>query len=319
MRDIETPITIGGNDFYVIKASRQGDGAVLRSEDVFGRIGPPATILAEQRHTAALYERGFPVPEVLDGGELDDGQRYFTESSLGEDTFHTLFAREYAQSGEISEATYQDYLFVIERYARAQMSNENRLKADAADFINGLVPDEGVLQNYRRFGGSGDDYSRALDRVASRIEHAPMGVLQFDLNPCNVLKGGVIDFELVGSGPIGYDLLTSARWGGTWYADYPLLFSRSYSLSHQQIERNDSLIERVAAEYDLCSPSIYLDEFLVLKSAWAVLVSGLNIPESVSDGDKTAFQQYRANILSSAVSSYLAGEPIDYTAFPKIK
>ncbi len=217
----------------------------------FARLGPKKLILKEQNHTISLYNRGFPVAKILSHGETPDGQWYFTETSLGETTFHEIFEKEYKNNAEVSHQT-----------CRYQ--------------INSL---------------------------------SDGGILQFDLNPFNVLKNGIIDFELVGYGPIAYDVLMSARWGGSWFTDYPSLHSTAYKLTNNQIKENDKLVSNMAAENDLTDPMQYLQEFLLLKSTWAA--SDFNPPQDNWPKNKIAFRRYRANVLKTVIKAYLSGNIID--------
>ena len=309
-------VIIDGKPFEIIKDARLLDGVVLKCENVYGRLGPKELVLEEQAHTLSLHKQGFPVPKVLSSGKLPDGMHYFTESSLGKETFHELFTQEYRKDGSVSDATFNSYLTVIEKYTRAQSKDTNRTNIAASKFISSLLPDNEVLPSYVYFGYEADEYLRAITKASDRLTDAPMGILQYDLNPYNMLDGGVIDFELVGHGPIGYDTLMSVRWGGTWFTDYPSRYPISYALSPQQIASNDALISTIAAEYGLPDPSINMQEFLLLKSAWALAEPIPLQPDWPQD--KLAFRKFRTNVLHKAVVSYLHGKRIHYESFSKV-
>lgn len=309
-------VKIDGRQFEVIKDSRLRDGVVVKCGDVYGRLGPKDLVTEELTHTLSLQDRGFPVPKVLGSGELADGMYYFTESSLGTETFHKLFTREYRETGTVSNASFSSYISVIEKYAQAQAQNNNRTKITAAEFIANLVPNNEVVPSYSYFGYDAEEYLNAIALASDKLTDAPMGILQYDLNPYNMLKGGVIDFELVGYGPIGFDTLMSARWGGTWFTDYPSRYPIGYALSARQIAENDTLIREIATKHNISDPAIYLQEFLLLKSAWALAEPVPPQPDWPQD--KLAFRRFRTNVLKKAVVSYLNGEQIDYESFSKI-
>ncbi len=307
---------INGQIFEIIRPTRLNEGMVLKSGDIFARMGPKKIILKEQNHTTSLYNHGFPVAKILDYGETSDGQWYFTETSLGKATFHEIFEKEYKNNGEISRQTFNQYLATIKKYVTAQFAINNRTTISATKFIKTLLPEQRVLNNYCYFGYDANDYIKAIKLATTKLTHCQMGILQFDLNPFNVLKNGVIDFELVGSGPIAYDVLMSTRWGSSWFTDYPSLHSIAYKLTNNQIEENDKLISNLAAENDLTDPTQYLQEFLLLKSAWAA--SDFNPPQNDWPKNKIAFRRYRANVLKAVIEMYLSKNIINYQLLSSI-
>lgn len=310
-------ITLNGNDFEIIKPVRLRGGMVVKAGNIYGRIGPKLETLEEQIHTVSLLERGFPVAQIIDSGAVGDDMWFFTESSLGDTPFHELFSSEYSTNEKISDSTFNQYLDVIRHYSKAQSTERNYTTVSAEDFVSSLLPRQLVIHNYDYFGYDVDQYENAIKRATQRLERAPMGILQFDLNPYNTLRQGVIDFEAVGYGPIGYDTLMSARWGGGWFPNYPARHTMAYRLSNQQIAENDTLVNGMAKQNRLEEPTIYLNEFLLLKTAWA----SSDILPVTSDMpiDRIEFRRYRAKLLDVAVNSYLAGKPIPYDEFRDIK
>lgn len=310
MNDEQKSIQIDGQEFEIIKPTRLRDGMVIKSGDVYGRLGPKDVTLDEQVHTKSLHERGFPVPEVLSSGSYGDDEWFFLETSLGSQTFHEIFTDEYQSQGKVSDESFGKYIHVIEEYVRAQVAPDNRTSVSATDFISELIPENLVLPQYEYFGFSRDRYHEVISKVEDRLRGAPMGILQFDLNPYNVLEGGLIDFELVGYGPIGFDSFISARWATAWFTDYPSRHPVSYRLSEEQVLRNDTLIDDVMNAAGLVSPKKYMQEFLVLKSAWGCR-SFTPISDDLPD-DKIAFARFRVNILEHCIDKYLGDELIDY-------
>ncbi len=308
---------LGGEQFVEIKPRLRKECVVAVSLDnqKYGRIGPKEIALLEQNHTMSLSRRGFPVPEVLGYGELPDGKWFFTETSVGTEPFHKKFAREYTCDGKVSDETFGDYLGVMSKYADAQTRAENKSSISPTEFINTLFTENMVEWNYSYFGYSDKEYQKALNLAVERLKDAPMGIIQHDLNPYNVMERGIIDFELYGFGPIGYDTLISARWGGGWFTDYESRYPVAYKTTRDQIAHSDKVIDDIAAKAGLERPSKYLEEFLLIKSAWAV--SDWEGVDPSWPKDKMAFRQFRARVLNSAVKSYLKGEPIDYWNFSK--
>jgi len=307
---------IKGQIFEVVKPTRLLNGMVLKSGNTYARVGEKQPTMAEQIHSVSLFNRGFPVPTVLDSGELPDNKWYFTETSLGTDTFHKQFTNEYQATGEITSQTFSKYLDVVTKYASAQSDNKNKTTVSPKDFIDTLLPQERVLPNYCYFGYNQEDYLRALQLAADKLSSASMGVIQHDMNPFNVLENGVIDFELVGYGPVGFDTLMSVRWSSGWFTDYPSRCPVAYKLSAEQIRANDTIVDETAVNSGRTLPSSYMQEFLLLKSAWAA--SELNAPDPNWPADKLAFRNYRANVLNHAVDQYLNGKEIDFTKLSEI-
>jgi hypothetical protein len=289
---------------------------VLHSGDTYARLGPRISVLEEQIHTVSMYERGFPVPQVLESGPYGNDQWYYVEQSVGKEPFHKIFVREMRERGQVSDASFQAYMGVMDRYVEAQVSEKNRTSISAEDFVRDLLPRQGVLQNYCYFGFGAEPYEQAIQKAIERLAGAPMGVLQYDLNPYNILEGGIIDFELVGYGPIAFDVLTCSRWGGSWFTAYPSRYPVGYSLSDEQIKDGDNMVREKALAAGVRDPNDFLEEFLLLKTAWSVL--GFDAPRPDWPPDKTAFRRFRANLLGRAVTSYLAADAIDYWNFPHV-
>lgn len=299
--------------YEVVKPKRLREGMVLRHGNTFARLGPKDAVLEEQVHTESLLRRGFPVPRILESSAHGDDEWYFVEESVGDETFHDRFKREMQDVGKVTDTTFNSYLSLISKYLDAQVQDGNRTTVTASEFISTLLNESAVLGNYCYFDNPAEPYYEAIKKVTQRLASAEMGILQFDLNPYNILENGVIDFELVGYGPIGYDVLTSARWGGAWFPNYPSRYPRAYFLSNEQIAASDNLVRTKALSAGLGDPTQFLDEFLLLKSAWGVME--FDVPQSGWPQDKLAFRRYRSNLLNRAVERHLANEPIDYWNF----
>lgn len=320
MEQEPTPATIklNGELFDVVKPVRLNPGMVLKSQscEAYARLGPKESVLEEQIHTVSLYERGFPVARVLASGAYDDTQRYFIEESLGDLTFHVQFADEWAANGEISAETFESYRAILQRYINAQFTDKNRTHISAREFVESAIPDSQIVANYALCDKNTERYHQAIATATERLSGVPMGVLQYDLNPFNILEHGMIDFELVGYGPLGYDTLLVSLWHRWFTSDTDSRYSIAYYLSEPQIDSIRQLVDEAAERANLPSPGNRLQEFLLIKSAWGFssLKPLYDEPES-----KQEFYHYRAQILERCVESYLKDEPIDPLAFPDIR
>ncbi len=314
---MEDTIRLEDRDFVIIKPTRLRSGMVLynKVDNVYARLGEKQPTLEEQIHTISLGDKGFPVATIVGSGSLEN-KYYFIESSLGDEPFHKIFCEEYEKNNAISDESFQKYFDVMTLYTKAQMDPKNSTHIPASEFIATLIPNDEVIPSHAYFNHDIEKYEQAIARAVQQLSDAHMGVLQFDLNPYNILEKGVIDFELVGYGPVGFDILMSAVWGGTWFTDYPSRYPVGYRLNASQIERIFELVDRTAEAYGYPTPSGYLNEFLLLKSAWAV--SEPTPPQAAWPQDKVAFTRFRTNVLAAAVNSYLAHEPINYRSFSRV-
>lgn len=315
-----TPQTVTLNDelFDVVKAERLMPGMVLksRSHDTYARLGAKQSTLEEQIHTVSLYERGFPVARVLESGAYSDTDWYFIEESLGDKPFHVQFTNEWQTDGKVSDETFTRYASIMKQYIDAQCAVTNRTDISAQNFVDTVVPHNHIDANYMTCGGNVDRYHNALARATNRLQGAPMGVLQLDLNPYNILDRGMIDFELTSYGPIGYDVLLTSLWHRWFTDDTSSKYCTAYMLSDDQLMHIQQLVTDGAKKAGLTDPFTYMQEFLLLKTAW-----GFSNYKKIDDEDesKRAFYEYRAALLTNAVDSYLAGDPIDALQFPKVR
>ena len=313
-----TTVTLRGEVFDIVKPTRLLPGMVLKSKtrDVYARLGPKDATLEEQTHTVSLYKRGFPVARVLDSGEYGNGEWYFVEESLGEEPFHTRFAREWSEHGAVTNETFSLYRNVVKRYIAAQFHPANHTTVSAEDFVLETIPDEQILANYQACGGNIDRYHEAIALATKQLTNAPMGILQLDLNPYNILDRGMIDFELVGYGPVGYDSLLVSLWH-RWFTNDPhAKYTLAYTLSEQQVGSISQLVSAAARASDLPNPYDYLQEFLLIKTAWSFTSTKTIHQEEPS---KQNFYRYRAALLTHCVNSYLSGTVIDPLTFPDIR
>ncbi len=312
------PISINGELFDVVKPTRLLPGMVLKSQarDAYARLGPKESALEEQIHTVSLHERGFPVAKVLASGEYGDDQRYFIEESLGKQTFSEQFRQEYLQLGGVSDATHKKYLAVLRNYLRAQYNPANTMTISIEEFIESAIPDSDILPNYSQLGGNIEHYKQAIDKIKAELRDYPMGVLQFDLNPFNILDGCVIDFELVGYGQLGFDVQMCSRWHRWFTSDQTSKYHLNYLLSPEQISMCDELISQAAKSRNLPNPHDYINAFTFIKTAW-----GFTSHKAVDEEPpaKRAFYEYRAGLLDLCVEAYLSDQPIDILAFPEFR
>jgi hypothetical protein len=96
-------------------------GAVWRSADgrFYKRTGD---VLAEARFQRGLFERDYPVPEVVEAG-CADGESFFIEGSLGECSLHDRSRADSERFGAVQDSTVAAIADVSGRLLAAQAAN----------------------------------------------------------------------------------------------------------------------------------------------------------------------------------------------------
>ncbi|MBI5644962.1 aminoglycoside phosphotransferase family protein [Candidatus Kaiserbacteria bacterium] len=154
------------------------------------------TLLETHRH---LEKHGFPVPQIVtEGAEREEA--YFIERSLGEKRLLELFENDTQKNGAVSESNFSAFLNVISHFLAAQIRSEKRI-THATTFAD--------LVQLNQLQSELPQYSERIDRLfrehVRAVSGFPFVVTHGDLNPANMYPTGVIDFEDVASGPLGYD------------------------------------------------------------------------------------------------------------------
>lgn len=319
LESTRSTIDINGETFDIIKNIRLLPGMVLRSRarGVYARVGLKQSTLEEQIHTVSLGERGFPVAKVIDSGPYGDTEWFFIETSLGDKTFHEQFSVEYETNGVVSDETFSRYLHILDFYTSAQYNPKNRTTISAKEFFEATAPDDQILSNYAVCGGDIKRYHEAVSQAIDKLTDCPMGLLQLDLNPFNVLDNGVIDFELVGYGPLGYDSSSISLWHRWFTSEQSRPYKISYRLSEDQISDAQSIVKKKAQIAGVIDPGEYREEFLLIKTAWSFTSTKKLLEEEPRS--KRAFYLYRAALLTEAVNDYLEGLRIPVLDFPEIR
>src|SRR3989344_6726539 len=83
-------ITLDGEVFTYVKKREFTPVSIYKGKNSFLKMGPRNILEKELNSQKHLFELGFPVPGVMNTGEKSE-IFYFTEESLGEDTFRNLF------------------------------------------------------------------------------------------------------------------------------------------------------------------------------------------------------------------------------------
>lgn len=129
----------------------------------------------------------------------------------------------------ISDATYDDFLKTYQMFMSAQLCERETPQVPAVlserihlDQITAELPEDAKRINSK--------YHDAVDR----LQIFPIGVCHGDLNPFNLLRDGVIDFENAFSGPIVYDTLGLIATDKFFPESSEYEFSKMYAFSKEQ-------------------------------------------------------------------------------------
>ena len=306
---VEKPenIVVEGKDFAYIK-SRLIGGQVFANQDKteYLRTANVAEIADEVNLTKELYERGFPVPEVVTSGTLEDGTGFYIEKSIGERIFGDIFMEETRSEGHVSDESFDTFIEIIAKYCQAQFNQDNFVpnNPNALDEITALA---NVMRNNPPSPEMQPLFTEAYKRAGERISILPSGYIQADLNAFNILPQGIIDFELAGFGPIGYDAVTNLHFGRMWPKERVV-----YIFTENQIERYVSKIDEIALAQALPKMSEFENDFMVLKAIWA---SGKDKESEDNPESHTDFWEWRVNMRDWCIKQYLKGEKIDSSQF----
>ncbi|MDP2641277.1 MAG: aminoglycoside phosphotransferase family protein [Candidatus Yanofskybacteria bacterium] len=301
-------ITIGGKSFAYVKDRLIGGRVFVNQErSEYLRTANSAEIAGEINLTEDLYERGFPVPEVVAKGTLENDTAYYIEKSIGERVFGDIFMEETRAQGQVSSESFEAFVEVIKKYSAAQFDPKNFVPRDK-DSLAGITALANVMRNNPPPPEMQPMFTEAYEKATERICALPWGYIQADLNAFNILHDGIIDFELAGFGPVGYDVLTNVHFGRMWPKDRV-----AYRFSEEQVAKYIGAVDIIAQENNLLPAiSSYANDFLVLKAIWA---SGKDKESEDNPESNPDFWKWRVNMRDWCIRQYLKGESIDSNQF----
>ncbi|MDB5190158.1 MAG: hypothetical protein JWN49_484, partial [Parcubacteria group bacterium] len=300
----EKPVTRGpegisaGNQNYSFIKNQLMGGEVFVSGDkaLYLRTGTQEQIAHEVDLSYELYKRGFPVPEVVEYGQLPNGKFFYTEKAIGDKVFGDIFMDETKEHGHVSDESFEIFNSVMVKYAEAQFDKRNAL--DIPHSLDEIISLQNVLRNNPP--ADQEAFDTAYAKAATKIKDLPWTHVQGDLNAFNILDGGVIDFELSGHGPAGYDVIGNVYFGTMWPKE-----RIAYVFTDEQIANYIQRIDEVAQKNGLPSKREYQEDYLMLKLIWSTMKD----KDSEDNPEKhTEFWRWRTNVRDWATKRYLAGE-----------
>lgn len=262
----ERPETIQmeGRDFIFVTSQRGGQSAVYKSQDSFMRIGDPEKIRRDFELHKKMEQAGFPVSRILAEGE-SEGQFYFIEASLGEKHLGKIFGEEVERGGVISNESFEAFVTVAEKFARAQMSAvvEDR---DYQVFSKGLL-----LENLcNEMPDYADRLRERFELVKERTASLPFVLTHGDFNPQNLLPGGVIDLEDSFYAPYGYDLVSAISHINYFPDSKEYEYFAKYRFTNEQKQEYFRRLDIISVENGLPPLSEFEEDFEFCRALWLV-------------------------------------------------
>lgn len=250
--------SINGREFEFIKDRRNGTKIYSAPDkQSYLRLGAASEIQSELRFHHHLLEQGYPVPKIIEEGEWEAGQKYFLESSAGEEKFGIIFRDDCKNNGTISEETFQSFYKIVKQYLEAQKREkiteknwESVFIATHFDLLLAELPTEK------------QSIMAVWEKVKTDLKDAPFVLCHGDFNAFNILPDGVIDFETTFEGPLGYDLISATNSIDWFPCEGEAEILAKYSFTEEQINHLFAL----APEIEEC-----FDALNMLRGAWAVV------------------------------------------------
>ncbi|MBV2355988.1 aminoglycoside phosphotransferase family protein [Streptomyces sp. J2-1] len=294
---------------FVKKRTADADGTVYVSADGtrYRRTGGAALRgeAAFQQMAAAL---GYPVPRVLQQGELGDGTFFADEESLGRQSLHEK-ALSLLDGGRVLPDQVVDQLAeVSSRLLSAQAAHPVEAGPDAlrqwveqAGWTNNVFAENPDLDTPRTHA--------ALARAADDLTGMPLAWGHLDYGLPNVLPAGVIDWQHHGVTPLGYDVAPALEVipfkGG----------AKGYTATPDQRTRYLGVLDAAALSAGSPPISPRLGALLLVKSLFFL---ALTRPTDPAQADKQQRWHYRRHLFLKGLEQYERTGNIDTAGFPTL-
>ncbi|MFJ4962787.1 phosphotransferase [Streptomyces sp. NPDC088729] len=294
----------------VKKRTAEADGAaVYASADGtrYRRTGGTA-LRSEAAFQQMLAGLDFPVPRILEHGEMPDGTFFVDEESLGRQSLHERALAAPNSGRELSEQVVEQLAEVSSRLLTAQAAHPVgggpvalRQWADQAGWTNNVFAENPDLDTPR--------IHAALTRATDELAAMPLVWGHLDYGLPNVLPNGVIDWQHHGVTPLGYDAALALEVipfkGG----------AKGYTATPEQRERYLTVLDSAARAAGAPPISPHLGAFLLVKSLFFLALTRPTDPARV---DKQQKWQYRRHLLLKGVEQYERTGNIDTALFPTL-
>ncbi len=259
LESAENPVLIFKECSFTFIKDRRNGTKIYAAEDgkSFLRFGPVNEINTELRFHKHLIEQKYPVPTIIKEGSWENGERYYLETSAGNEKFGILFRDNIAEHGSISDNAFREFISIIQQYLHAQQQSETGKQDWESVFI---ATHFDLLLN--ELPKEKEKIIAVWEKIKTDLANIPFVLCHGDFNPHNILPGGVIDFETTFNGPKGYDLVSAAT-NIEWFpldGDYEML--AKYAFTSEQRRRLLDLQPEA---------SKYRNALFILRAAWSVV------------------------------------------------
>ncbi len=289
------PIELKGETFALVRRRQNGSAVYANSErTAYLRLGQEQEIKRELNVRKNLLANSFPIAECISEGDFD-GKSYWIERSLGNYHFGDLFFKDIRGYGSIREETFNDFLNVLKRFRDAQ-ERTIVLEPVRSDFLKDLIDFDGLSKD----SALGLELlAPAWEKMLGVFEKMPSCLTHGDLLPNNLFHVGVIDFEGVQTGVVGYDMV-SALTKSFWFPkEEGYEQRRKYWFSEAQITQLQDALSVYSTQEHEWDLSKFADELFLLRGLWWT-----------SRNDKwPKIQRWRFERMSELLKIYLNGGP----------
>lgn len=244
---------------YEFIQDRRNGTKIYRAKDHshFLRIGPKTAVEKELAFHKQLIEKKYPVPVILEQGEVSETESYFCESSVGEHRCSILLQNDLREHGKIQPKTFDAFLHIIARYLGAQKNDSAGEKNWESVF---LATHFDVL--LEELPEKESTIMAVWEKIKIDLIDVPFVLCHGDFNAANIFPDGVIDFETAFEGPWGYDLVSAALTFFWFPQSGDFEFLARYTFTKEEIMKILKLTPEIIS---------FIDALFVLRSVWAVV------------------------------------------------
>lgn len=255
-------IELEGRTFSFVTRQRGYRSAIYAAPDAYLRIGAPEKIIADVAFHKEMASLGFPVAPLLHEG-THNGEQYYIESSVGEKHFGALFAENIAQQGSISDALFDTFLSLMERFAHAQVRTATQEK-DFTVLSTGIWFEKLCAE----MPAHADRLRQRFARMQERTAVLPFVLTHGDCNPNNLYPAGAIDLEDSFYAPFGYDLYSALVHIDSFPDSPDYEYFAKYRFTQNQKEQYMHMLDTIALEHNLPKLSGFVDDFAFCRAVW---------------------------------------------------
>lgn len=255
-------LEIDGHEFAFVTRQRDDQSAVYRSANAYLRIGNPGRIERDIAQHKVMEDAGFPVAKMISEGE-HDGELYMVESSLGEKHFGGLFADDVEHTGNIKNATFEQFVSLAEKFAQAQLgTRESAGNYDA--FAAGIFLNQ-LCQELPEYA---EKLRARFDTAMEHFAVLPFVITHGDFNPNNLYPRGVIDLEDCFTGPYGYDLVSAIAHIDSFPNSGEYEYSAKYRFTSAQAKVYLERMNAISSNAGLPPLSDFFEDFAFCRAVW---------------------------------------------------